>query len=371
MPGGTKKVILLVLTCACCVAFIRADLETFGYYENRSFLFSKKASGPEEEDNPFSLGNYNRLRLQFRSALSDKVSLNLAVDFFTFHGSIRSLLGTSNWTEDASWADTELDRAYVDLYFPGFDMTIGKQRVAFGVSYLWAPLDVFNRINVFEPKEEKPGVNALKIYVPLGKVSSLTAVFSPEKSLSDSASGLRVKTLIENVDIAFSLIRRGEREETVLGVDLRGEYHIGWWVEGGIFLSPSKNDIKIVLGFDYTFPVGRGLIWLNELFFDESGERDSALYDFSRVIAGERFTLGEKYCLSSLRYPLTDLLAVHTTYIGNWTDGSFILNPALQYEVAQNVFLNSGFFLLLGKEGGEFNLQEASDILYIWLKVNF
>jgi hypothetical protein len=371
MAPGKRKIVLLQLACLCLATFLRADLETFGYYENRSFLFSKKEFSLEEADRKFSLGNYNRLRLQFKSALSERISLNLAVDFFTFHGTIRNLLGTSSRPEDAPWTNTELDRAYVDLYFPGFDVTIGKQRVAFGISYLWAPLDVFNRINIFEPKEEKPGVNALKVYVPLGEVSSLTGVFAPEDSIDDSLSGLRIQTLVKDVDIALNVIRRGNREETILGVDLRGEHIIGWWVEGGYFFSPSRDDVKIAIGFDYTFPLGRGLIWLNEVFFDESGEKNSALYDFSKVLAGDRFTLGEKYCLSSLLYSLSDLISMSTTYIGSWTDGSFILNPSLQYELAQNVLLNSGLFLFFGRKGGEFHPQEVSDILYIWLKVNF
>jgi len=50
---------------------------------------------------------------------------------------------------------TKLDRAYVDFNFPRFDITLGKQHIATGVSYLWAPLDVYNRVNIFNPAEEK------------------------------------------------------------------------------------------------------------------------------------------------------------------------------------------------------------------------
>jgi hypothetical protein len=68
---------------------------------------------------------------------------------------------------------------------------------------------------------------------------------------------------------------------------------------------------------------------------------------------------------------VTGFLSLSTTYIGNWTDGSYILSPGLRYELSQNVALNLGIFFLMGRKGGEFNREEANDVFYIWLKMNF
>ncbi len=131
------------------------NLETSGYYENRFFILSSGKLSLKDISENLSLGDYNRLRLQFRSSVSENISLNLAVDFFTFHGIISSPLGVYENSGQSDTTHTQLDRAYIDLYFPGFDITIGKQRVAIGISHLWAPLDLFNRINILEPAEEK------------------------------------------------------------------------------------------------------------------------------------------------------------------------------------------------------------------------
>jgi hypothetical protein len=348
-----------------------SDLETFGYYENRFFVLSSAKLSLQDLSENLSLGDYNRLRLQFRSSIAENISLNLALDFFTFYGVIRSPLGVYESSEQSGSTQTQLDRAYIDLYFPAFDITLGKQRVAIGVSRLWAPLDLFNRVNIFEPTEEKPGVNAIKVYVPVGKRSSLIGVFSPEDNFNSSKSGLRAKTQIAGVDAALTFIRWGRRSETVYGLDLRGENFVGWWVEGGYFSSPGEKNIKLVVGFDYTFAFKRGIYWLNEFFYDESGEKDSARYDFSRLLSGESFTLAREYYFSALQFPLTSFLSLSTTYIGNWTDGSYILSPRLGYEITQNVTLNTGLFFLMGRRGGEFNREEANDVFYIWLKMNF
>ncbi len=353
-------------------AFIFAfDLEVFGYYENRFFILSRGKLSLQNINENFSLGDYNRLRLQFRSSVAENISLNLAVDLFTFHGIIRSPLGVYENPEQSDATHTQLDRAYIDLYFPGFDITVGKQRVAMGVSYLWAPLDLFNRVNIFDPAEEKPGVNAIKAYIPIGKTSSLTGVFSPEDNFNSSKSGLRAQTQFAGIDAALTLIHWGRQNQTIYGIDLRGENFIGWWVEGGYFSSPGEKNMKLVVGFDYTFPFKTGIYWLNEFFYDESGEKDSAQYDFDRLLTGESFTLAREYYFSSLRFPITGFLSLSTTYIGNWTDGSFILSPGLNYEITQNATLTSGIFFLRGTEGGEFNREGADDVFYIWLKINF
>lgn len=377
--------ITLILTCTFTLA---AKTEIFGYFENRFFLVNNFDFGWDNMKEKFDIGDYNRLRLKLKASPSKKVTVNVAVDFFSFHGFITSPLGTydqsggadPNGANPGGGKDVtiDLDRAYVDLYFKKFDLSIGKQRVAMGVSYLWAPLDVFNRVNVFEPKEEKPGTNAIKLYVPLGTNSSLTAVFSPDEKFDTSSSGLRAQTQVAGVDIAATLIRKafsGSTVSTIYGLDLRGENFIGWWLETAYFTrSPGENNkdnhVKMVLGFDYTFPINTGLYWLNEFYYDSGGARDMSEYDYDSLISGERFTLGRTYYFSMLRYSLNDFWSASVSYIGNWGDGSYVIYPSISYDIAQNVNASAGFYFPLGKSGGEFNTANRN-MFFIWLKVNF
>jgi len=354
--------------------FLMADADISGYFENRFFLLDHLDKSWKNLNLKFSLGDYNRLRLKYQASPSKKVTVNVAVDFFSFHGFMTSPLGTYG-DPAAAGSETnkvkiDVDRAYVDLYFKRFYLSIGKQRVAMGVSYLWAPLDIFNRVNIFEPKEEKPGANAFKIYIPMGTYSSITGVFSPEKDFSSSKSGLRAQTQALGIDMAVTVIRSGPVDTSIYGLDFRGENFIGWWIEAGYFVSPGGKDEKIVLGFDYTFPLNRGLYWMSEFYYDSSGEKDSSNYDYQRLLSGDRFTLGQKYFFSMLRYSFTDFISAAVSYIGNWGDGSYILNPVIQYEITQDIMLSAGFYFPLGKKSGEFN-RSNQDIFFIWLKVNF
>lgn len=368
-----KLLMLFLLLILLSSSYLSAETDIFGYFENRFFLVENTLISWKNLNDKFSLGDYNRLRLKLKSSPSEKVTVNMAVDFYSFHGILTSPLGTYGSAEDAGTGSSvkiDLDRAYVDLYFKKFDLAVGKQRVALGVSYLWAPLDIFNRINILEPKEEKPGANAIKLYIPLGSSSSLTGIFSPESDFSTSKSGLRAKTQMLGIDMAVTLIRSGAEEATVYGIDFRGENFIGWWLESGYFVSPDRKDIKVVLGFDYTFPVKRGIYWLNEFFYDESGEKDPADYDYQKLYTGQRFTLGQKYYFSMLSYAFSDFFSGSAAYIANWGDGSYILNPGLRYDISQNVQITAGCYFPLGRSRGEFR-KDRPNIYFVWLKINF
>ncbi|MCP4229082.1 MAG: hypothetical protein GY771_02905, partial [bacterium] len=204
------KILIAVLLLMLTASFVSADVDIFGYYENRFFVMDNRDIAWDNIKEKFQLGDYNRLRLKYKTSPSEKVTVNVAVDFFSFHGFLTSPLGTYSEPGAGTEKNTvkiDLDRAYVDLYFKKFDVSIGKQRVAMGVSYIWAPLDVFNRVNMFEPKEEKPGANAIKVYVPLGSSSSITGVFSPDDNFSSSRSGLRAQSQLFGVDAALTVIR--------------------------------------------------------------------------------------------------------------------------------------------------------------------
>jgi hypothetical protein len=360
---------LLLFSCS----FLDAGTDLFGYFENRFYLVENPSITWDNLHEKFYLGDYNRLRLKLRASPSKKATVNMALDFFTFHGVMTTPLGTYGSAEDTAAGDTVnigLDRAYVDLYFKKFDLSIGKQRIALGVSYLWAPLDVFNRINILEPKEEKPGANAVKLYVPLGSSSSLTAIFSPEEDFSASRSGFRAKTQISGIDMGLTFIRSGMDGISIYGFDFRGENFIGWWIESGYFVSPDNKDVKVVLGFDYTFPIKKGLYWLNEFYYDESGGKEPAAYDYQQLYTGQRFTLGQKYYFSMLSYSFSDFFSGSIAYIANWGDGSYILNPTLRYEISQNIQVSSGFYFPLGQVNGEFR-KDKPNIFFVWLKINF
>lgn len=368
--------VLLLIPIQSVAGNLLKDLDLNGYLENRFFLLNHLTESWNKLKKKFELGDYNRLRLHLTVSPAPKVRVFAAVDLFTFSGFIDAPWGTQNHEMAATGNETKattvlvLDRAYVDLYFKKVDLSIGKQRIAVGVSYLWAPLDLFNRLNIMEPKEEKPGTTAIKGLLSLGINTTVMAVWAPGDDLGTSTLGWRLQTQRWGIDMGATVIYGSASETTVYGLDGRGEWGIGWWLEGGYFISPGQKALKWVLGFDYTFALKRGLYWLNEFFYDGSGTKDFKLYDFTLLATGKRFTLARHYLFSLLKYSINDFWVASLSYMGNWDDGSFILNPTILYEVTQNVTLSTGLYIPLGNRAGEWH-QAKNNLFFLWLKVNF
>jgi len=367
------RVICSVVILLIIPAVLSGSIQFTNYFENRFFILARGLPVLQETQREASLSDYTRLRIQASHELATNASVHFALDFFTFHGLLRSPLGAyeSQQTNQDKRLFLALDRAHINLYLPGFDIILGKQRLAGGVSSVWTSMDIFNRINIFEPTEEKPGINALKIYVPLGKLSALTGIYALEDDFSSSKSSLRAQTHFAGVDAAATFSHETERNRSLLGVDFRGEHVIGWWAEAGYLISPHRTNKKIVLGFDYSFPVGRGLYWMTEFLYDQSGEDKSSRYDYAKLREGERYTLGRSYCYSKATYGMPHYFSASLAYIGNWTDGSFMLSPSFLYPMSDNISLNTGFFIPMGHKGGEMNRPETGLLFFLWLKINF
>ncbi len=367
------RVICCVVALLIIPAVLSGSIQFSNYFENRFFILSSGLPVLQETQREASLSDYTRLRIQASKELATQASVHFALDFFTFHGLLRSPLGAyeSQQTNQDKRLLLALDRAHIDLYLPGFDIILGKQRLAGGVASVWTSMDIFNRINIFEPMEEKPGINALKIYVPLGKLSALTGIYALEDDLASSKSSLRAQTHFTSVDAAFTFSHETKRNRSLLGVDFRGEHVIGWWAEAGYLISPHRTDKKIVLGFDYTFPVARGIYWMTEFLYDQSGEKESSRYDYAKLRSGERYTLGRSYCYSKVTYGMPRYFSASLAYIGNWTDGSFMMSPSFLYPMSDNVSFTTGFFIPMGHKEGEMNRLESGLLFFLWLKINF
>ena len=81
------------------------------------------------------------------------------------------------WTQDEARALLWLDRFNVKMALDPMDLTIGRQAVTFGKAHFWNPLDVYLPLdpNQFD-RDYKPGVDALRVDIPLGDFSGFTLI---------------------------------------------------------------------------------------------------------------------------------------------------------------------------------------------------
>ena len=98
--------------------------------------------------------------------------------------------------------NTMLDRALLNWSSNKWDVTVGRQRINWGVNLVWNPNDIFNAFNYFDfDYEERPGTDAIRIQYNTGSVSSLEIAYKISDKTKEQVGALMYKTNFRKYDI--------------------------------------------------------------------------------------------------------------------------------------------------------------------------
>ena len=82
-------------------------------------------------------------------------------------------------------ASAHVDRAHLRIALERADITAGRQAITFGKAWFWNPLDIFLPFGSTQfDRDYKPGVDALRVDLPLGDFSGATLVGVPGRAQS-------------------------------------------------------------------------------------------------------------------------------------------------------------------------------------------
>ncbi len=148
----------------------------------------------------------------------------------------------------------ELDRLYLDIYRESFDLRLGRQSIQWGSAQFLNPTDPFPEVLLSEPWRPRRGVNAARVTVPFGAFNELMAVAAIDDALRDARLAGRVRLDLAGVSVALVGAWRGDQDDALLGLDLRGTNIVGWWAEAAFFPAGDPH-ADLAVGFDYSFPL--------------------------------------------------------------------------------------------------------------------
>ncbi|OFY53197.1 MAG: hypothetical protein A2X22_10940 [Bacteroidetes bacterium GWF2_49_14] len=145
-----------------------------GYLSNmQSVMF-------ENIDGPWTMDNLVHNRMNFKAGYGSHMNATLELrNRFLFGETVKYFPGYADMIEqDRGWADmswnlvsdtsfilnTTIDRAYVDLNMGELQATIGRQRINWGMNFIWNPNDIFNLYSFFDfDYVERPGSDAVRL----------------------------------------------------------------------------------------------------------------------------------------------------------------------------------------------------------------
>ena len=257
-----------------------------------------------------------------------------------------------------------LDRFYCGIKASDFDLYIGRQAIAWGSARVINPTDVLAPYRFEElDTEERIGVDAVRIRIPLGMLSEFDAgaVMGGDFKLDSSAAFLRGKFYTMKADISAVLI--GFKENILAGFDLATSWKgAGIWLESAYVwadaLKEGSNDsgdnnyMRASLGCDYSF--GDRTYGFVEYSYNQAGSVNSD--DYMNLLTetayteGSVYLLGEHYLIPGLSYQITPLMIYNGQLLTNLNDPSVYFYSMVEYNFADNIYLSAGAFVGIGEK---------------------
>ncbi|UCG53409.1 MAG: hypothetical protein JSW58_07605 [Candidatus Latescibacterota bacterium] len=255
-----------------------------------------------------------------------------------------------------------LDRLFVTVSVDWFDLYVGRQAIAWGSARVINPTDVIAPFLYTElDTEDRIGVDAARIRVPLGALSEFDAgyVAGEDLEFSESAFFLRGKAYAAKTDLAGLVV--GFREHLMIGADVaRAIGGASSWLEtayvfahalGGTRSSNDDDYLRFSVGCDYSFP--RNIYAYIEYHFNQAGTDRTG--DYWRVVQtpayldGSVYLLGEHYLAPGASIQITPLVTLTAQALVNITDPSSLFVPVVEYNIKEDVYLQFGAYLATGK----------------------
>jgi hypothetical protein len=251
-----------------------------------------------------------------------------------------------------------IDRAWIRYQNEYVDIVVGRQAIAFATALLWSPMDVFLP---FDPRqfdqEYKPGVDAIRVDVPIELTSGITLVGSPGRTLATTGasvpSGFGGATWFGTAIMLRAFSSFGGWDVNLQG----GKVYGGYQVATGFVGETSPVQYRGELTFTVASPttagsiedgqvdtapsasVGLGLALANGLdlgldYFYNGQAADDLFESALRLATGGTLTLSAHQIGLFANYLALPILSVGGLFIVSASDGSVQIQPIVVYSIS-------------------------------------
>jgi len=255
-----------------------------------------------------------------------------------------------------------IDRLTLVFSAPFMDVSLGRQAIGFGSARVINPTDIFAPFSYQAlDKEERYGIDAVRVTIPLGQMSELDMgyVFGKDASFSKSGAFLKGKMYFWDTDI--TLTSALFRDNLLLGVDIaRAIGDAGFWLEAAYVFAnltdnyrPEDDYFRGSIGIDYNF--ADGVYVFAEYHFSSAGYTDPK--DYLKAAGNVAYTeggvqfLGQHYISLGMTHQTTPLITIGSQFVMNLLDPSVFWSANLAFSISDEATLEAGAFIAMGKEG--------------------
>ena len=150
-----------------------------------------------------------------------------------------------------------MDRLWLNYSKGNWDITVGRQRVNWGLNTVWNPNDLFNALDYLDfDYEERPGSDAVRAQYFIGEMSSLDVAYKFAKDRKNDVGAIKYKFNTHTYDIQF--LAGKYQQDLAVGAGWAGNIkNAGFKGEGTYFVPyDSIGDVSGSLSFSTTLEYG-------------------------------------------------------------------------------------------------------------------
>lgn len=379
----TILILILVLNSGISFSQKERKLTINGYLTTMQTVMFDSLSGPFINENlihnRINLKAYPTSHLTFSAEFRNRLFTGDMVEMGSFYSEI---IGSDNGIADLSWniinkrsllLNTTIDRLWLELSYEKLQITLGRQRINWGQTFVWNPNDIFNAYSFFDfDYVERPGSDAARIeFFP--SPSSVVELAAKIDSDNDVTAAALYRFNLWNYDFQF-LAGIVNSEDIVMGagwsgavgtLSFRGE---GSWFQPYEEFPKSTGTILITAGGEKIFKDNSmaqvqlmycnnppDLISFNSLYY--SGNLSAKDLAFSEFTAFGQFT-----------WAATPLLNLSLSAMWFPDLKGYYAGPSLEYSLTGNLGLSlilQHFDSIINGEARKINLG------FLRLKYNF
>ncbi|WP_372792947.1 hypothetical protein [Lutibacter sp.] len=294
-------------------------------------------------------------RLNFKYLPSEAITVRIELRNRLFYGdNVKNIFGFSqmisidNGITDLSWNivdnkdilfNTTIDRALVNYTKGNWDITLGRQRVNWGMNLVWNPNDIFNTYNILDfDYEERPGSDAARIQYYLDDFSKLE--FSAKKGRGKDDYIVATMYKFNKWLYDIQLITGVYQKDWVIGTGWAGNLknagfkgEISYFVPYKTYLN-AKNIVSSSIAVDYGFK--KGLYINGSLLYNSNANATTNRLDnlmYSNLNAKNLMPF--KYSgFVQLSKEISPIFFVSMSTIYSPTKHSLITIPSFNYSIA-------------------------------------
>ena len=366
-----------------------------------AFLFIISIEGVSQKLNPsFSLNGYvkylpaymdysffesenNHLihnRINFRGYFGDNLSIGLELRNRVFFNDIPSIQGDDGLVnmsyfivrEDNFVFNSMIDRLWLKYQKDKIEISIGRQRVNWGVNTIWNNNDLFNAYNFIDfDYIERPGADVVRFIYTGDNLSSFELVYMPNERKGYALAGLYK---LNSFGYDFQLLAANYFNDIVLGGGWAGNIkNAGFKGELSYFFDKENIENSLSFSSSLDYSTKNGFYFLGSYLYNSNGMNESnflSLININANVLSPKNLMPSKHSyLLQVNKPISPPLNVSLNLLYGKGIKLLYVSPSLSYDISSN--LDAGVivqYFYLDNFGDFKNLLKG---YYLQLKYSF